>query len=50
MGTEFPKISIDPKERIGLSLSETGQLSPEQSTTAVIVHHPKAKYFSVLKG
>jgi 5-methyltetrahydrofolate--homocysteine methyltransferase len=34
-------------ERIGLSLSENFQLDPEQSTTAVIVHHPAAKYFNV---
>lgn len=34
-------------ERIGLALSEQFQLEPEQSTTAVIVHHPSAKYFNV---
>jgi 5-methyltetrahydrofolate--homocysteine methyltransferase len=34
-------------ERIGLTLSEQFQLEPEQSTTAVIVHHPAAKYFNV---
>jgi 5-methyltetrahydrofolate--homocysteine methyltransferase len=34
-------------ERIGLALSEQFQLEPEQSTTAVIVHHPAAKYFNV---
>jgi 5-methyltetrahydrofolate--homocysteine methyltransferase len=37
-------------ERIGLSLSEQFQLEPEQSTTALIVHHPKAKYFNIHVG
>jgi 5-methyltetrahydrofolate--homocysteine methyltransferase len=34
-------------ERIGVSLSEEYQLIPQQSTSAIIVHHPQAKYFSV---
>jgi len=34
-------------ERIGLSLSEGFQLHPEQSTSAIVLHHPQAKYFSV---
>jgi len=37
---------LDPK-RIGVELSEEFQLHPEQSTSAIIVHHPEAKYFSV---
>jgi 5-methyltetrahydrofolate--homocysteine methyltransferase len=32
--------------RIGVELSEEMQLHPEQSTDAVILHHPEAKYFS----
>jgi 5-methyltetrahydrofolate--homocysteine methyltransferase len=32
--------------RIGVSLSEEFQLHPEQSTSAIIVHHPAAKYFA----
>ena len=32
-------------ERIGVSVSEGFQLHPEQTTDAVICHHPKAKYF-----
>ncbi len=32
-------------ERIGVSVSEGFQLRPEQSTTAIICHHPQAKYF-----
>ncbi|MFQ6116355.1 MAG: vitamin B12 dependent-methionine synthase activation domain-containing protein, partial [bacterium] len=34
-------------ERIGITLTEGFQLVPEQSTTAIIVHHPEAKYFSI---
>ncbi|MBB4919561.1 methionine synthase [Streptosporangium saharense] len=37
---------IDPA-RIGVSLSEEFQLHPEQSTSALVVHHPEAKYFNV---
>ena len=33
--------------RIGVALSEEHQLVPEQSTSAVICHHPAAKYFNV---
>ena len=33
-------------ERIGVELSEEFQLHPEQSTDALIVHHPEAKYFN----
>ena len=35
-----------PSERIGVELSEELQLHPEQSTDALIVHHPEAKYFN----
>ena len=34
-------------EVIGVELSEELQLHPEQSTDAMILHHPEAKYFSV---
>ena len=34
-------------ERIGVSLSESFQQQPEQSTNAIIVHHSQAKYFNV---
>jgi 5-methyltetrahydrofolate--homocysteine methyltransferase len=33
-------------DRIGVTLSEELQLHPEQSTDALIVHHPEAKYFN----
>jgi 5-methyltetrahydrofolate--homocysteine methyltransferase len=34
-------------ESVGVELSEELQLHPEQSTDAMILHHPEAKYFSV---
>jgi 5-methyltetrahydrofolate--homocysteine methyltransferase len=33
--------------RIGVALSEEFQLDPEQSTSALIAHHPEARYFNV---
>jgi 5-methyltetrahydrofolate--homocysteine methyltransferase len=33
-------------ERIGMTIDESEQLYPEQSTTAIIAYHPAAKYFS----
>ncbi|HTJ72766.1 MAG TPA: methionine synthase [Actinospica sp.] len=32
--------------RIGVELSEEYQLHPEQSTDAIVIHHPEAKYFN----
>ncbi|MDY3559647.1 methionine synthase [Gemmata sp. JC673] len=40
---------IDPT-RIGITLSDQFQLEPEQSTTAIVVHHPDAKYFVTTRG
>lgn len=34
-------------DRIGVEISDEFQLHPEQSTSAIVVHHPKAKYFTV---
>ncbi len=34
-------------QEIGITLSEEDQLDPEQSTSAIVVHHPQAKYFTV---
>lgn len=33
--------------RIGVELSDEFQLHPEQSTSAIVVHHPQAKYFNI---
>jgi 5-methyltetrahydrofolate--homocysteine methyltransferase len=37
---------IEPS-RIGVVLSEEFQLEPEQSTSAIVVHHPEARYFTI---
>jgi 5-methyltetrahydrofolate--homocysteine methyltransferase len=37
---------LDPS-RIDVELTEEFQLDPEQSTSAIIVHHEEAKYFSI---
>lgn len=34
-------------EEIGVELTENCQMTPEQTTSAFVVHHPQAKYFSV---
>ncbi len=34
-------------ERIGVALTDEFMLEPEQSTSAIIIHHPEAKYFNV---
>jgi 5-methyltetrahydrofolate--homocysteine methyltransferase len=38
---------LPAEDELGMSLTTAYQLVPEQSTAAVIVHHPKAKYFNV---
>jgi 5-methyltetrahydrofolate--homocysteine methyltransferase len=37
---------LDPS-RIDVDLTEEFMLDPEQSTSAIIVHHPEAKYFNI---
>ena len=32
---------------IGIELSDEDQLWPEQSTSAIVLHHPQARYFNV---
>lgn len=36
-----------PADKISVSLTEQFQLVPEQSTSAIVVHHPQAKYFDI---
>ena len=38
---------LPAEKELGMSLTEAFQLVPEQSTAAIIVHHPQAKYYSV---
>ncbi len=42
-----PLLRLLDAERIGVSLSDESQLHPEQSTSAIVVLNPRAKYFSV---
>jgi 5-methyltetrahydrofolate--homocysteine methyltransferase len=34
-------------ERIGVTMTDEFMLNPEQSTDAIIVHHPEARYFNI---
>src|SRR5437763_12451382 len=38
---------LKPEENIGVRLTSGFHMEPEQSTSAIIVHHPQAKYFVV---
>lgn len=46
MQDQFKLLDLLDAKRVGLEMDESEQLYPEQSTTALIVHHPIAKYFS----
>jgi 5-methyltetrahydrofolate--homocysteine methyltransferase len=37
---------LPAEKELGMSLTAAYQLVPEQSTTAIIIHHPQAKYYS----
>jgi 5-methyltetrahydrofolate--homocysteine methyltransferase len=43
---QLQQLKIMGTERMGMTMDESEQLYPEQSTTALIVYHPTAKYFS----
>ena len=38
---------LKPEENVGVRLTSGFLLEPEQSTSAIVVHHPRAKYFVV---
>ena len=38
---------LHPEENVGVRLTSGFLLEPEQSTSAIVVHHPSAKYFVV---
>jgi 5-methyltetrahydrofolate--homocysteine methyltransferase len=46
LGDRATLVDLLEPGRIGVELSEELQLHPEQSTDALIVHHPEAKYFN----
>ncbi|MFG0329511.1 MAG: methionine synthase [Phycisphaerales bacterium] len=47
MGDQEKLFRLLRPERIGCTLTENWQIDPEQSVSAVVVHHPQAKYFNV---
>jgi 5-methyltetrahydrofolate--homocysteine methyltransferase len=47
LSDQRPLLALLNAEEIGVSLTEEDQLDPEQSTSAIVVTHPQAKYFSV---
>lgn len=47
---QFPLLELLGAPRIGVSLSESAQMHPEQSVSAFVVHHPAARYFNPLLG
>jgi 5-methyltetrahydrofolate--homocysteine methyltransferase len=46
LGDRAQLVALLRPERVGVTLSEELQLHPEQSTDALVVHHPEAKYFN----
>ena len=38
---------LPAREQLGMELTSAFQLTPEQSTAAIVVHHPEAKYYVV---
>ncbi|MGH7091248.1 MAG: vitamin B12 dependent-methionine synthase activation domain-containing protein, partial [Stellaceae bacterium] len=47
LADQRPLLELLGAARVGLAMSEEDQLEPEQSTSAIVVIHPQAKYFSV---
>ncbi len=42
-----PLLELLGASRVGVELSDEWQLHPEQSTSAIVLHHPQARYFNV---
>ena len=38
---------LPARQELGMNLTSAYQLVPEQSTAAIILHHPDAKYFNI---
>jgi 5-methyltetrahydrofolate--homocysteine methyltransferase len=47
LGAHQPLFEFLKPEAIGITLTESMQMVPEQTTSAIVVHHPQAKYFAV---
>jgi 5-methyltetrahydrofolate--homocysteine methyltransferase len=47
LGAHVPLFELLHPDGIGVSLTESYEMVPEMSTSAIVVHHPQAKYFAV---
>jgi len=47
LGAHVPVFELLSPGKIGVSLTESMEMVPEQTTSAIVVHHPQAKYFAV---
>jgi len=46
MQDQYKLLDLLDAKRVGLTMDESEQLHPEQSTTALVSYHPEARYFS----
>ncbi len=44
--SQYKQLELLGTDRIGMTMDESEQIYPEQSTTAIVAYHPAAKYFS----
>lgn len=47
LGAHGPLFEMLKPEEMGVSLTESFEMVPEMSTSAIVIHHPQAKYFAV---
>ena len=47
MGAHQPLFELLTPGEIGVSLTESYEMVPEMTTSAIVAHHPQAKYFAV---
>ncbi len=47
LDAHIPVFAMLKPEIIGVSLTENMEMVPEQTTSAIVAHHPQAKYFAV---
>ena len=47
LGDQSHILNLLGAERIGVRMSEEDQLHPEQSTSAIVIHHPQGRYFTI---
>ena len=47
LGAHVPLFELLKAEEIGVGLTESFEMVPEMSTSAIVAHHPQAKYFAV---